>query len=132
MTGVLSAERVAPLWLTVLAGVILGYLIGGGVVWAVRILGSAAFGKEAMGLGDVHRMAGVGACLGWIDATLAFFGAAFVGIAWAVVSAIGPKGVKRAMPYGPFLAIATVLVVLGRPLIELGLSAMFHRPIRVP
>jgi hypothetical protein len=36
------------------------------------------------------------------------------------------------MPYGPFLAIATVLVVLGRPLIEVGLSAMLHRPVRIP
>jgi leader peptidase (prepilin peptidase)/N-methyltransferase len=96
-----------------------------------RIPGSAAFGKEAMGLGDVHLMAGVGACLGWVDATLALFGAAFVGIAWAVVSAIVPRGVKRAMPYGPFLAIAMVLVMLGRPLIEMGLSAMMHRPVRI-
>ena len=51
----------------------LTYLVGGGVVWLVRIAGSLAFGKEAMGLGDVHLMAGVGACLGWIDPTLAVF-----------------------------------------------------------
>ncbi len=115
----------APLWLTVLAGVCLGYLIGGGVVWAVRILGSLAFGKEAMGMGDVHLMAAVGASLGWIDAVLGFFGAAFVALAWAVVSPLLGGRIRRAMPFGPFLAIATVLVLLCRPLLEIALGRMF-------
>lgn len=118
----------APLWLTVLGGVLLGYLIGGGVVWAVRILGSLAFGKEAMGLGDVHLMAAVGACLGWIDATIAFFGAAFVGLFYTVLSAIATRGLRRAMPYGPFLAVATVLVLLCKPLIEQGLTLLVRAP----
>jgi leader peptidase (prepilin peptidase)/N-methyltransferase len=132
LTGATMAAKSAPLWLTVLAGVLLGYLIGGGVVWGVRIFGSLAFGKEAMGLGDVHLMAAVGACLGWIDATLAFFGAAFVGIIWTILSAVFTRGVSRAMPYGPFLAIATVLVLLLKPFIETGLTAMLGRPINIP
>jgi len=28
----------------------------------------------------------------------------------------------RAMPFGPYLAVASVLVILGRPAIELGLN----------
>lgn len=111
-----------PLWLAVLAGVCWGYLVGGGVVWAVRILGSLAFGKEAMGIGDVHLMAAVGACLGWIDSVLAFFGAAFVGLAWALASAVAGGRLSRAMPYGPYLAASTVLVVLLKPLVEAGLG----------
>jgi leader peptidase (prepilin peptidase) / N-methyltransferase len=132
MTGTTYSDVTAPLWLTVLAGVFLGYLIGGGVVWAIRIFGSLAFGKEAMGLGDVHLMAAVGACLGWIDATLAFFGAAFVGIAWTLVSLVAFRGVQRAMPYGPFLAVSTILVLILKPWIELGLSRMFQTPINIP
>lgn len=104
-----------PLWLNVLGGVLLGYLIGGGVVWAMRIAGSLAFGKEALGLGDVHLMAAVGACLGWIDSTLAFFGAAFVGVAWAILSRIFSGVFQRHMPFGPYLAIATVLVWFAKP-----------------
>jgi len=50
-------------WALGLLGSIFGFMIGGAVVWATRILGSLAFGKEAMGLGDVHLMAGVGAML---------------------------------------------------------------------
>jgi len=123
-----------PLWLDVLAGVLMGYLIGGGVVWAVRIAGSLAFGKEAMGLGDVHLMGAVGACLGWIDSALAFFGAAFVALAWALGSRVTSGRMRRAMPYGPFLAAATLLVLLAKPWIERGFSAMLPGlgPISLP
>lgn len=129
--GPLMAGAV-PLWLSVLAGVLMGYLIGGGVVWATRIFGSLGFGKEAMGLGDVHLMAAVGACCGWIDATLAFFGAAFVGVAWALLGSILRGAFRRAMPYGPFLAVATVLVLLCKPQIESGISALLGRAINLP
>ena len=50
-----------------------GYLIGGGVVWTIRILGTLAFGREAMGIGDVHMLAAVGAVLGWEDPIWIFF-----------------------------------------------------------
>ena len=133
--GVLFAsgfEGFPPLWLEVLGGVLLGYLVGGGVVWAVRLFGSLGFGKEAMGLGDVHLMAAVGACIGWADAVLAFFGAAFVGILVTFYSLSLSRGVGRAMPYGPSLAIATVLVLLFKPAIELGLSRMTGQVISLP
>jgi len=125
---------VAPLWLAVLGGVFLGYLIGGGVVWAVRIFGSLAFGKEAMGMGDVHLMAAVGACLGWIDSVIGFFGAAFVGLAYTIAAMIVGGKLKRAMPFGPFLAISTLLVLLGRPWIENVLTGLIGSatPINLP
>jgi leader peptidase (prepilin peptidase)/N-methyltransferase len=121
-------SHAVPLWLVVLGGVLMGYLIGGGLVWAVRIGGTLAFGKEAMGLGDVHLMAAVGACLGWIDPTIAFFGAAFVGVGWAVLAALAGGRLNRAMPYGPFLAIATLLVLVFKPAIEIGLGRLFSSP----
>jgi len=87
-------------------------------VWAVRILGTLAFGREAMGMGDVHLLAAVGAVIGWPETTLAFFVAPFLGIAAAVVGA-GLAGAfrleRRHLPYGPHLATATVIVVLARP-----------------
>ena len=124
-TGVAVEPSAAPLWLAVLAAVCMGYLIGGGIVWGGRIFGTLAFGKEAMGLGDVHLMAAVGACLGWIDPVIAFFLAAFVGVAWAVMARVVGGRLNRAMPYGPFLAVATVLVIGGKPLIEAGLGRLF-------
>ncbi len=132
--GPLAQSGPAPLWLNVLAGALMGYLIGGAVVWAVRILGSLAFGKEAMGLGDVHLMAAVGACLGWIDATVAFFGAAFVGLAWAVLGRLAGGTLRRAMPYGPFLAVSTLLVILAKPGVEALLTLILRSttPIDIP
>jgi len=121
-TGAMIPPIQAPLWLVVMTGVLAGYLIGGGVVWAVRILGSLLFNKEAMGLGDVHMMAAVGAVMGWIDSTLAFFIAAFVALGIAALGALGKGKISRAMPYGPSLAIATLLVLFAKPLIEWGLG----------
>jgi leader peptidase (prepilin peptidase)/N-methyltransferase len=123
-----------PPWLLVLSGVLLGYLIGGGVVWLIRIFGTLAFGKEAMGLGDVHLMAAVGACLGWIDVTIAFFVSAFIAMGWTIISAVGGKGVRKTMPYGPWLALASVLVFLLKPLVEAGISRLVAggQPINLP
>ncbi len=75
-------------------------------------------------MGDVHLMAAVGASVGWVYAVLAFFGAAFVGVAWTILGLMMGGKVKRAMPYGPFLAVSTVLVLLLRPLILKGLNVL--------
>ncbi len=116
-----------PLWLDVLGGVLVGYLVGGGVVWAVRILGTLSFGKEAMGLGDVHLMAGVGACLGWVDPTLAFFLAAFVAIYMTIVALVWAGEGRRAMPFGPALVVATLLIYGGKTGVEAGINAWLGR-----
>jgi leader peptidase (prepilin peptidase)/N-methyltransferase len=104
------------IWLRVLASVILGYISGGAVIWITRILGSIAFGKEAMGLGDVHLLAAIGAVLGPADPLYVFFLAPFFGLFAALVSfgvARIYKGQARVIPYGPYLAGATVVVMLA-------------------
>lgn len=121
-----------PLWLSVLGGALLGYLVGGGVVWAVRVLGSLAFGKEALGLGDVHLVAAIGASIGWIDGVLGFFGAAFVGLAWTLLGAMFTGRIGRTLPYGPYIAIATVLVYFGKPGVEWFLSRLVGAPMNLP
>ncbi len=127
-----TSDVVVPLWLQVTSGAFLGYLIGGGVVWAIRILGTLAFGKEALGLGDVHMMAAVGACLGWIDPTLAFFGAAFLGMAGWAIQYFSSGENKRMLPYGPFLAMATIVVWFGKPVIERAAGWALGGPVNWP
>ncbi len=92
------------------AGAVLGGLIGAGVIWLIRVAGSLAFGREAMGLGDVDLMFGVGCCIGAGPASIAVFPAALVGLAFAVVRLVRQGG--REMPFGPYLAIGSVLLVL--------------------
>ena len=87
-----------------------GYLIGGLWIWGTRILGTLAFGKEAMGMGDVHIMACVGAVCGWIVPSVAFFVAPFMGLLWALWL-LARRG-QRELPYGPWLAIASVVVMI--------------------
>jgi prepilin signal peptidase PulO-like enzyme (type II secretory pathway) len=75
-------------WLSGLLGAVLGALIGGFVVWITRIVGTAGFGRLAMGLGDIHLMFGVGAIIGAGAATVAFFLAPFFSTKISTYSAI--------------------------------------------
>jgi leader peptidase (prepilin peptidase) / N-methyltransferase len=97
-------------WFSGLLGSLLGALVGGFVVWVTRILGTLAFGRLAMGLGDVHLMFGVGAIIGAGCATIAFFLAPFFGIGLALYMFV--SGTKRELPYGPYLSLATMFVLL--------------------
>ena len=58
-----AAERL-PGTSTPPAGSLFGLLVGVALIWGIRILGTLGFGKEAMGLGDVHILAAVGAVAG--------------------------------------------------------------------
>jgi len=99
-----------PHWVSGFLGSVLGALVGGFVVWLTRVLGTLAFGREAMGMGDVHLMAAVGACLGAGSATVAFFVAPFFGLVLAIYLLL--TGTRRELPYGPYLSMGTAFVML--------------------
>ncbi len=94
---------------------LVGMVVGGGLVWAVRICASLALRKEAMGFGDVTLMAMIGAFLGW-QATLLVF---FLSPAGAVIVALAQFFVtkKREIAFGPYLCLAAVFLMVGWPLI---------------
>ncbi|UCF15978.1 MAG: prepilin peptidase [Phycisphaerales bacterium] len=93
-----------------LLGSIWGYFVGCGIVWAIRVFGAFAFGKEAMGLGDVHLMGAAGAVIGPIMVVIAFFVAPFFGLAWAGSQMFFKK--VRQIPYGPFLSLGVFVVII--------------------
>lgn len=103
-------------WYDTLGGALLGFLIGGGTIWAARILFTFWFGKEAMGMGDIHLLAGIGALLGWWESIyLCIFVAPFLGLvvylmSWDMSAITGRPG--RQMPFGPYLAGAAALILL--------------------
>ena len=110
-----------PVIIQAIGGTFLGYLVGGGLIWSIRILGTLAFGREAMGLGDVHLLAAVGAVLGAVDPIWIFFIAPFSGLIWHFASAgisTVLRSSRREMPYGPQLAVATVALLALRPLFD--------------
>ncbi|MBX3374060.1 MAG: prepilin peptidase [Phycisphaeraceae bacterium] len=138
-----ACATVPPVLLQAAALPWVGVFAAGAIVWGIRILGTLLFGREAMGLGDVHLMVAVGAVLGPWDPVLAFFIAPFIGLAWKGLStavdllrrlsrrgrgARGPGGaglgMARALPFGPHLAVASIAVVLARHPIERGLGQL--------
>ena len=111
-------ETIHQWWLTIsqiqplagFLGALWGYFVGCGIVWATRILGTLGFGKEAMGLGDVHLMGAAGAIIGPVSVVIAFFIAPFFGLVWVSVAMFFKK--IRQIPYGPFLSLAVFTVMI--------------------
>ena len=91
-------------------GSLWGFFIGCAVVWATRIFGTLAFGREAMGLGDVHLMGSAGAVIGALPVVAAFFIAPFFGLGWVAIQMFS-KNVRQ-IPYGPFLSIGVFFVMI--------------------
>ena len=108
-----------------LLGSVWGYFVGCGIVWTTRILGTLGFGKEAMGLGDVHLMGAAGAIIGPGMVAVAFFVAPFYGLAWAVFQMFFKK--IRQIPYGPFLSLGIFTVMIFHDWIFRYLSIIFYR-----
>lgn len=94
-----------------LLGALLGLAMGGGLTWGVRLIGSYAYGQEAMGFGDVTLMAMIGAFLGWQAVLMAFIAAPFaalliVGIQFLVSG-------RNVLAFGPYLSLGAILTVLN-------------------
>lgn len=110
-----------PLLVRSVAASGLGFLVGGGLIWFLRVSGTYVFNREAMGLGDVHLLAGVGAVLGWQDAVWTLALAPFLAFGWLFLRV--PLGAIlkvrwREIPLGPYLALAAFVRVLARPWID--------------
>lgn len=103
-----------PAWTVSLAGALFGALIGGGSLWLVGALWKLLRGVEAMGLGDVKLLFGVGAFLGWRLTVLTIFvGAltgALAGIALLVKSE--EKDLQTRIPFGIFLGFGAVFSMI--------------------
>lgn len=89
---------------------LVGMALSGGMIWAVRIVGSTALGKEAMGFGDVTLMMMVGAFIGWQAGLMTFFLAPFAGIVIGILQLVLRH--DDVIPYGPFLCLGTAFVVV--------------------
>lgn len=123
-----------PGWITAwphlhgLAVSLAGLLVGGGLVWLVRLIGYWFLRQEAMGFGDVILMALIGSFLGWQATVIAFFiapAAAMTVVAatylWNLLNRLRGRAASmdRMIPYGPYLSLGALLAILfWQPLFE--------------
>lgn len=90
-----------------------GAFFGAGFIYFIRFLGTAAFGREAMGLGDVKLMAMNGSLLGWWRSLFVIMG---LGPVLALLTVLLLRLLQRfkierfsEVPFGPFLCLASYL-----------------------
>jgi leader peptidase (prepilin peptidase)/N-methyltransferase len=110
-----------PVWAISLAGALFGALGGGGSLWLVGAIWKALRGVEAMGLGDVKLLFGVGALLGWRLTLLTIFLGAFTGALAGIGVIIKQKDrdLQAQIPFGIFLGIGAIVAMLwGEPIIQ--------------
>ena len=103
-----------PMWLISIVGAILGGLVGGGSLWLVGEIWKRLRGVDAMGLGDVKMMFGVGALLGWRLTLLSIFLGALTGAiaGIALIAKQKDKNFQAQIPFGIFLGIGSIVSLL--------------------
>jgi leader peptidase (prepilin peptidase)/N-methyltransferase len=81
---------------------------------------------EGMGGGDVDLAAMLGAFLGWQGVLFSLVAGAAIGlVAGIVLMIVRKKGLKLAVPFGPFLALGALLFIFfGRQIIYWYLGIM--------
>jgi len=91
---------------------LLGILIGGGSLFLVAWVYSILTKKEGMGGGDIKLLAMMGAIVGWQGVLFTIFVASLVGtLAGFAVMLQSRKGMKQAVPFGPFLSIGSITYI---------------------
>jgi leader peptidase (prepilin peptidase)/N-methyltransferase len=103
-----------PAWLASLAAGLFGALVGGGSLWLVGAVWKALRKVDAMGLGDVKLLLGIGALLGWRLAILTIFMGALTGAiaGIAVVLKQKERDLQTQIPFGIFLGIGSIVSML--------------------
>jgi leader peptidase (prepilin peptidase)/N-methyltransferase len=74
------------------------------------------FPREAMGLGDVKFIAGIGAFLGWRSVFFTVAAASLIGSIFGIALLLfGPKARSLRVPFGPYLSVGAILWMFAGP-----------------
>lgn len=107
-----------------------GILAGGGILFLVSWVYEKIRHQEGIGGGDVKLAAMLGAFFGWKEIFLILFLSSLLGsIAGVILLALFKKGLRFAIPYGPFLAGAALITLfLGAEIVRwyLGLTSILY------
>jgi len=100
---------------------LIGIGVGGGILLAIAWGYQLFTGKDGMGGGDIKLLAMIGAFLGWKGVLFTIMASSLIGTVVGIVLMVrAGKGIKMALPFGPFLAIGAILYLyFGPQLIDL-------------
>ncbi len=92
---------------------IIGGIAGALIIVLIRIVGKFIYKQEVMGEGDVGILAMIGLYLGYKSLLSVILLGSFTGALTGVILIImGNKGMKSAVPFGPFLSLGAFLTVV--------------------
>ncbi|PIT99696.1 MAG: prepilin peptidase [Bdellovibrionales bacterium CG10_big_fil_rev_8_21_14_0_10_45_34] len=91
-----------------------GALVGGGFLWLTAYTYWLVRKEEGMGGGDIKLLAWLGAVLGWTAVPFIILVSSVLGSLVGLSIVVANKGnMKTVIPFGPYIAIAGVLFLLG-------------------
>ncbi|MDL2286521.1 prepilin peptidase [Desulfococcaceae bacterium OttesenSCG-928-F15] len=96
----------------------IGILIGGGSLFALAFFYRLFTGRDGMGGGDIKLLAMIGAFIGWKGVLFTIFASSLSGaLVGLIAMAVQKKGMKLAIPFGPFLSLGAVLYIFYGPML---------------
>lgn len=92
---------------------LLGALAGGGILLLIALVYYGIRRKEGMGGGDVKMMAWIGSILGYQSLLFVIFFSCFLGslVGFGIMLQGNKKGLQTALPFGPYLAVASLAFI---------------------
>lgn len=79
-------------------------------MFLIKMLGNFILKKESMGDGDIKLMAVVGMVIGFKKVILSLFLASYLGLPYAIYIMV-KKNVNHELPFGPFLSLASLILL---------------------
>lgn len=124
--GLIAGSYMNGIWVS-----FLGLLLGGGLFWLLAEGYYRLRGAMGMGGGDIKYIAATGALMGWAQVLFIIFVGALAG---GIFGGIG-MGIKKLdflsnIPFGPFLALATLIsIFFGDPIVDWYIKTFLPKPL---
>lgn len=96
--------------LNIMLSSLLNGIIMFAIMFIIKLIGDFMFKKESMGGGDIKLMFIYGLVLGWPTSCVSICLASFIGLPISLV--LLKKNNNHEIPFGPFLAIAAIILIL--------------------
>ena len=95
-----------------------GFAFGGGVLWLVAYVYYVFTGREGLGGGDIKLLAWLGSLLGWKSIPFIILVSSVLGSVVGLTLSFkntdkGQSKLQTMIPFGPFIAVAAVMYLLG-------------------